>query len=71
MVNYFRNLEIKLFCYVVALSDLVHGVDAIYNLRLLLSSDENLSKNLSDDRETAICSFTGISHISEKIFTCC
>ena len=27
--------------------------------------------NSSDARETAICSFTGITHISEKISRCC
>ena len=27
-------------------------------------------RNLSDARETAICSFTGIAHISEKIVRC-
>ena len=38
---------------------------------LLLTASDNLFGNIGDARETAICSFMGITHISEKISRCC
>ena len=32
MVNFFRIFEIIIFCFVVAMSDLVHDVEAIHGL---------------------------------------
>ena len=32
VINFFPIFEIKLFCFVVAMSDLVHNVDAIHGL---------------------------------------
>ena len=52
--------------------DLVHDVEAIFLIPSLLTASENLFRNMSDDAcETAICSFTGITDISEKISRCC
>ena len=67
MVNYFCIFVIHFFCIVVAIFDLVHDVDALFHLLLLLTASENLFVNTSDARETANCSFTGITHISGKI----
>ena len=52
---------------VVAMSDLVHNVEAIHDLCKLLTASGNLFWNMSEARETANCSFTGITHIPEKI----
>ena len=71
MVNYFVFLKILFFCFVVAIGDLVHDEEDIHGLCQLLTASENLFWNMSDARETAICSFTGITHISEKISRCC
>ena len=32
MVNFFRSFEIKVICFVVAILDLVHAVEAIFHL---------------------------------------
>ena len=58
------------FCFVVAICDLVNDVEAIHDLCSLQTASENLSI-MSDAHETAICSFTGITHILEKISRCC
>ena len=50
------------------MSDLVHDVEAILCLRLLLTISKNLFCNMRDVRETANCSFTGITYVSGKIF---
>ena len=64
--------KIIIFCFVVATCDLVHNVETIFHLSYVLTASGNLFKrNMSDARETANCSFTGITHISEKISRCC
>ena len=45
----------------------MHDVETIFHLSYVLKASGNLFCNMSDARETAICSFTGITHISEKI----
>ena len=45
-----------MFCFAVAICDLVHDVDAIHGLCWLLTASGN------------ICSFTGTTRISEKNF---
>ena len=57
--------------FVVAIFDLVHDVEAIRGLCKLLTASGNLFLNLSDACKTAICSFTGITHIPETISRCC
>ena len=49
----------------------MHDVEIIFHLSYVLTASGNLFCNMSYARETANCSFTGITHISEKIFTCC
>ena len=61
MVIFFIILD-YFFCFVVAIFDLVHDVEAMVNPRWLLTAYAH---------ETVICSFTGITHISEKISRCC
>ena len=63
--------EIVIFCFVVAICDLVHDVGAIFHLSYVLTASGNLFRNMNDARETANCSFTGITHISEKFSRCC
>ena len=63
--------KIKLSGFAVPICDLVHDVEVLYGICYLQSATENLFKNMSDVRETAICSFTSITHISEKIYRCC
>ena len=46
----FRSFEIKLFCFVVAVSDLVHDGEAIHCLSLLLTTSGNLFCNLQFHR---------------------
>ena len=46
----------------------MHDVETIFHLSYVLTASENLFLNMSDARETAICSFTGITNISEKKF---
>ena len=55
----------------VAMCDLVHDAKAIHDLNALLIAPGNLFRNMSNASETAYCSFTGITHISEKISRCC
>ena len=50
------------------MSEVVHDVDSLCEL---LIASGNLFRNMSGARETADCSFTGITHISEKISSCC
>ena len=50
---------------------IVHFVETIFHLSYVLTASGNLFCNMSDARETANCSFTGIIHISEKISRCC
>ena len=40
--QYFRIFEIKLLCFVVAISDLVQDVEAIHGLCSLLTASRNL-----------------------------
>ena len=40
--------------------------ETIFHLFYLLTTSGNLFRNMSDACETANCSFTGITHISEK-----
>ena len=49
----------------------MHDVETIFDLSNVLTASGNLFLNMSDARETANCSFTGITHISEKISRCC
>ena len=46
----------------------MHDVETIFHLSYVLKASGNLFRNMSDARETANCSFTSITHISEKIF---
>ena len=62
----FRIFEIISFCFVVAICDIVQAVEATYGISYVLTSSGNLFGNMSDARETANCSFTGITHISER-----
>ena len=62
---------IIIVCFVVAICDLVHDVETIFHLSYLLTASGFFFENMSDARETANCSFTGITHISEKISRCC
>ena len=50
-----------MFCFVVAICDLVHAVEAMYGLPYVLTASRNLFLNMSDS-----CSITGIIHISEE-----
>ena len=58
------------FFFVVAICDLVHAVEAMYAIPKVKSASVNLFWNMSDTLETAICSFTGITYISEKVSIC-
>ena len=40
--NYFRIFEIIIFCFVVAICDLVHNVETIFHLSYLLTASGNL-----------------------------
>ena len=71
MDNFFRIFEIIIFCFVVAICDLVHDVEIIFYISYVLTASGNLFRKMSDACETANCSFTGITHISEKISRCC
>ena len=50
-VQFFRIFEIIIFCFVVAICDLVHSVEAMYDLPLVLTA----SGNMSDAGETLVC----------------
>ena len=71
MDDFFVFLRLLIFCCVVAICDLVHDVETIFHLSHVLIASGNLLLNMSDAHETANCSFTGITHISEKISRCC
>ena len=43
MVNSFRIFEINLFCFDVAIFDIVHYVQAIFHLPYLLTASGNFS----------------------------
>ena len=49
MVNFSDFLKL-IFCYVAALCDLVHNVEAIYSLCLVLTASGNSFRNMSDAR---------------------
>ena len=44
----------------------MHDVETTFHLSYVLTASGNLFLNMSDARETANCSFTGITHISER-----
>ena len=71
VVNVFHIFEIISLCFVVAVFDLLPDVDAIHDLYLLLLTSGKLFCNTSNARETANCSFTGITCISKKTSRCC
>ena len=52
-IVFFRIFEIKWFCLVVAIRDLVHDVEAIHGLPQLLTTF--LKPFLSDSCETEVC----------------
>ena len=54
MDEYFLICEIELFI-VVALCDLMHGVNTLRDKRKLLTTSGYLFLNMSDSPETAIC----------------
>ena len=60
-----------LLCCCYMWPSLVHDVETIFHLSYVQTASGNLFWNMSDAHETANCSFTGITHISEKIFRCC
>ena len=60
-----------IFCFVVAIFDLVHAVETIFHLSYVLTASGNLFCNMSHARETENCSFMGITHITENISRCC
>ena len=52
--HFFHIFEIIIFCFVVAICELVHDVKTIFHLCYVIKASGN-------------CSFTGITHISENI----
>ena len=62
--NFFVFLKL-LFFALLLLYDIVHDVETIFHLSYVLTASGNLFQML------LICSFTGITHISEKISRCC
>ena len=42
MVNFFLFFEIIIFCFVIAICDLVHDVETIVRLSFVLTTSENL-----------------------------
>ena len=42
VVNFLRIFEIIIFCFVVAICDLVHAVEAMYGLPYVLTASGNL-----------------------------
>ena len=65
MFSYFFRFFI--FCFVVAICDLVLDVETIFHIPYVLIASGNLFWKMSDARVTANSSFTGITHILEKI----
>ena len=43
MVNFFVFLKLSFFCFVVAICDLVHAVEAMYGIPKVLTASVNLS----------------------------
>ena len=43
MVNFFCIFEIIIFCFVVAICDLVHDVETIFHISYVLTASGNLS----------------------------
>ena len=66
MVNVFVFFKLLFFCFVVAIFDLVHHVEAIFHLPCLLTACGNLFSNMSDARKTAV---SWASLIFQKRFT--
>ena len=48
--------------------DLLHDVEVMFHLANLLTASGNPFSNMIDARETAMCFFTCITHVSEKDF---
>ena len=42
VVNFFRIFEIIIFCFVVAICDLVHAMEALYGIPNVLAASVNL-----------------------------
>ena len=49
----------------------MHDVKTIFRISYVLTASGNLFRNMRSARETANCSFTGITHIIERISRCC
>ena len=62
MVNFCVVLKIIFFHIVVAIFDLIHDVEVYFTFLNCLYHLESFL-NMSDARETALCSFSGITHI--------
>ena len=73
LVNCFRNFEIYSSCIVIAIWDLVQGVNAIRGLCKLRIASGNISssENMGDSSETANFSFTGILYLRKYFSRCC
>ena len=48
--HFFRIFEIIIFCFDVAICDLVHDVETIFHLSYVLTPSGNLFWNMSDAR---------------------
>ena len=68
VVIFFVFLKL-IFCFVVAIFDLVHDVQAMHDP--MLSANSIWKYFLKYECCQANCSFRSISHISEKISRCC
>ena len=59
----------KLFSFfAVAICDLVYDFGAFIRHPQLQKASRDIFRNMKDVRETAFCSFTGITHTSETDF---
>ena len=57
------------FCFVIAICDIVHAVETVMPY---VNCEQYLGIfSKCDARDTAICSFPGITQISEEISRCC
>ena len=63
---FLRFCQIEFVCFDVAMSDLVHDVECVFCRGYLIMESGNLILNMSDGQKSAICSFIGITYISEK-----
>ena len=62
--QFIRIFKIDCFCFVVAICDLVHDVEVNSpSLTAIITASGYLFRNMSDALETAICRFTGITHV--------